>query len=129
MDVSRLVNLIYVGIGILTFVILDKTLDWIWSGFDALRHYSIIGSMVTLTTVIALGLTVGLMAYLWRRKDVYSYLSEVVIELKKVTWPSWNETKRSTVIVIVFTVLLSVFLWGSDQLWSFLTDMILTPGT
>ncbi|QDG52501.1 preprotein translocase subunit SecE [Persicimonas caeni] len=129
MDVSRLVNLVYVGIAILTFVIADKALEWLWSAVEALPRVAIIGSAVTLPTVIAAALTIGLVAYLYRRKDVYSYLSEVVIELKKVTWPSWNETKRSTLIVIVFTVLLSVFLWGSDQIWSFLTDMLLTPGT
>lgn len=128
MDVSRLVNLVYVGIAILTFVIADKALAWLWSGVEALPRIAIIGSAVTLPTVIAAALTIGLVAYLYRKKDVYSYLSEVVIELKKVTWPGWNETKRSTLIVIVFTVLLSVFLWGSDQIWSFLTDMLLTPG-
>lgn len=127
MDVSRLVNLVYVGIGILTFVILDKALEWLWT-LDALPRVAIIGNAVTLPTVIAAAVTVGLIIYMYRRKDAYSYLSEVVIELKKVTWPSWNETKRSTLIVIVFTLLLSVFLWGSDQIWSFLTDMLLTPG-
>lgn len=127
MDVSRLVNLVYVGIALLTFVILDKSLEWLWT-LDALPRVAIIGNAVTLPTAIAAALTVGLIYYLYRRKDAYSYLSEVVIELKKVTWPSWNETKRSTLIVIVFTLLLSVFLWGSDQIWSFLTDMLLTPG-
>lgn len=128
MDVSRLVNLIYVGIGILAFVIFDKALIWLWNSVEALRHIGIIGDSVTVSTVIALALTVGLVLYLYKRSDVHSFLSEVVIELKKVTWPTWTETKRSTLIVIVFTVLLSVFLWGSDQLWSFLTDMLLTPG-
>ena len=130
MDVSRLVNLVYVGIAILAFVIFDKALIWLWSGVDALRPISVVGSAITLSTVIAAALTVALVFYLYRvRKDVRSHLSEVVIELMKVTWPGWNETKRSTLIVIVFTVALSVFLWGSDQIWSFLTDMLLTPGT
>jgi preprotein translocase subunit SecE len=130
MDVSRLVNLVYVGIAILTFVIFDKALIWLWSGVDALRPISVVGSAITLSTVIAAALTVALVFYLYRvRKDVRSHLSEVVIELMKVTWPGWNETKRSTLIVIVFTISLSVFLWGSDQIWSFLTDMLLTPGT
>jgi preprotein translocase subunit SecE len=130
MDVSRFVHLIYVGIALLAFVIFDKALAWLWSGVDALRPISVVGSAITLSTVIAAALTVGLVFYLYRvRKDVRSHLSEVVIELMKVTWPGWNETKRSTFIVIVFTVSLSVFLWGSDQIWSFLTDMLLTPGT
>lgn len=128
MDVSRLVNLTYVALGFFIFVILDKSLEWLWSGVEALRQVAVIGNAVTLSTAIAAVLTVALTFYLYRRKDVYAFLSEVVIELKKVTWPGWEETKRSTVIVLVFTIMLSVFLWGSDQLWSFLTDMLLTPG-
>jgi preprotein translocase subunit SecE len=130
MDVSRLVNLVYVGIALLSFVIIDKSLLWLWESVDALRPISVVGSAITLSTVIAAALTVGLVFYLYRvRKDIRSYLSEVVIELMKVTWPGWNETKRSTLVVIVFTVSLSVYLWGSDQIWSYLTDMLLTPGT
>ena len=128
MDVSRFVNLIYVGILILTFVILDKTLVWIWASFEALQHYAIIGSLVTLTTLIAAVAAVVFVLYLYRKKEAYSFLSEVVIELKKVTWPSWEETKRSTLIVIIFAFVLSGFIWASDQVWRVVTDYILTPG-
>ncbi|MFW5968698.1 MAG: preprotein translocase subunit SecE [Persicimonas sp.] len=129
MDVSKLVNLVYVGIAILTFVIFDKALNWLWTGVDALRQVAFLGDYFTLSRSIAVVLTAGLVIYLYKRRDLYALLSEVVIELKKVTWPGWNDTKRSTIIVIVFTVLLSFFLWGSDQIWSFLTDLLLTPGT
>ncbi len=128
MDVSRFVHLIYVSIGLLSFIIIDKALAWLWT-LDALPQYALVGNAITLSTAIAAALTVGLVGYLYRRKDFFSLLSEVVIELKKVTWPSWDETKRSTVIVIVFTLLLSLYLAGSDQIWRFLTDMLLTPGT
>lgn len=128
MDVSRFVHLIYVSIGLLSFIIIDKALAWLWT-LDALPQYSLVGNAITLSTAVAAVLTGGLVWYLYRRNDFRSLLSEVVIELKKVTWPSWDETKRSTVIVIVFTLLLSLFLAGSDQIWRFLTDMLLTPGT
>lgn len=129
MDVSKLVNLVYVGIAILTFVILDKALEWLWTGVDALRQVAFLGEYFTLSRSIAVVITAGIVIYLYKRRDLYALLSEVVIELKKVTWPGWNDTKRSTLIVIVFTVMLSFFLWGSDQIWSFLTDLLLTPGT
>ena len=32
------------------------------------------------------------------------YLKEVVQELKKVTWPTWEELKGSTMVVIFFSV-------------------------
>jgi preprotein translocase subunit SecE len=129
MDVSRFVNLVYFGIAVLTFVILDKALIWLWEGVDALRQVSIVGDAITVSTLIALAVTVGLVIYLYKRTDIRRYFSEVIIELQKVTWPNWSETKRSTIITIVFTVLLSMFLWGSDQIWSYLTKWLLTnPG-
>ncbi|AWV91116.1 preprotein translocase subunit SecE [Bradymonas sediminis] len=129
MDVSRYVNLVYFGIAILAFTIFDKSLIWLWESVDALRQVSIVGDAITLSTLIAIGLTVALVLYLYKRVDIRRYFSEVIIELQKVTWPNWSQTKRSTVITIVFTVVLSVFLWGSDQLWSKLTTWLLTnPG-
>src|SRR5690554_2036284 len=115
MDVSRFVNLVYFGIAVLAFTIFDKALIWLWESVDALRQVSIVGDSITLSTLIAIALTAGLVIYLYKRADVRRYLSEVIIEMQKVTWPNWSQTKRSTIITIVFTVLLSMFLWGSDQ--------------
>jgi preprotein translocase subunit SecE len=129
MEVSRIRNLVFVALGGLFFVILDKALDWLWSSVDALRTTALLGEQVTVATVIAAVIAIGVTLYAARREDLKTFLSEVIIELKKVTWPGWDETKRSTVIVIIFTVVLSVFLWGSDQVWRFVTELILTPGT
>lgn len=129
MDVSRLVHLVYFGIAALAFIIFDKALIWLWESVDALRQVSIVGDAITVSTLIALALTVGLVFYLYKRTDIRRYFSEVIIEMQKVTWPDWAATKRATIITIVFTVLLSMFLWGSDQVWSYLTTWLLTnPG-
>lgn len=37
-----------------------------------------------------------------------------VSELKKCTWPSWQELKESTVVVIVSVAIISVFVAGID---------------
>lgn len=128
MDVSRFVTLTYIGIAATAFVIFNKTLKWIWSSTDVLTEYPIIGSFLTLTTVLAIAAAGGLVFWMYRNKDHYAYISEVIIELKKVTWPPFTETRRSTVIVIIFSVLLSLFLWGSDQVWKQVTDFILSSG-
>lgn len=127
MDVSRFVNLVYFGIAVLAFVIFDKALGALWDSVDSLRQVSIVGDAITVTTLIALALTIGLVTYLYKRVDVRSYWAEVIIELKKVTWPDWPATKRATIITVVFTVILSMFLWVSDQLWSFLMNWLMTP--
>lgn len=127
MEVSRYVNLTY-GIGfILAVVIFDKMLSGIWDAFERLPNIGIIGNDITLTNVIATVLAFALTVYLYRREDYRTYLSEVMLELKKVTWPSWDETKRGTMVVILFAFVLSAFIWGSDQLWKYATDLLLLP--
>jgi preprotein translocase subunit SecE len=128
MDVSRWVTVTYISIAILAFVIFDKTFKWIWQATEALTEIAIVGSHITLTTFIAVAATAGLVSWLYRKKEYYAYISEVVIELKKVTWPSISETKRATLIVIVFSILLSLYLWGMDQVWKRVTDFILSAG-
>jgi preprotein translocase SecE subunit len=144
MEVKRLVNLVYLVGGAVAFTILDAFLDWVWVPFSdgvnylaieylgasgtVVANYAILGSYVTLTTVLAL-VTAGALTYwLYQPEEYRSFLSEVIIELKKVTWPDWNETRRNTVVVIGFTVILAGFLWISDKVWQALTNLVLTPG-
>jgi preprotein translocase subunit SecE len=42
------------------------------------------------------------------------FVREVLIEFKKVTWPSRQELLNSTAVVIVVTVVLAFFLGGVD---------------
>ena len=128
MEVSRLLGLTYVSILVLSFVILDKALKWLWSSTEALPEIAIIGTLLTLTTLIAVILALGLTVYLYKHREVNTHLSEVIIELRKVTWPGFSSTKKSTAVVIVFSIALSLFLWGSDQVWRRVTDIILSTG-
>lgn len=47
-------------------------------------------------------------------KKIQKYLSEVVQELKKVTWPTSEELKGSTLVVIVFSIAMAIFIGLSD---------------
>jgi len=42
------------------------------------------------------------------------YLKEVVQELKKVTWPTWEELKGSTMVVVFFSVVMGVYVAAID---------------
>ncbi|MBU1289826.1 preprotein translocase subunit SecE [Patescibacteria group bacterium] len=53
---------------------------------------------------------------------VAEFLSEVRLELKKVTWPTRQETIKYTTAVIVFSLVLSAFLGGLDFLFSWLLN-------
>ena len=46
-----------------------------------------------------------------------NFIKEVVAELKKVTWPTREETIKLTVIVIVISILVGAFIGGLDSLF------------
>ncbi len=52
------------------------------------------------------------------------FLREVVSELKKVTWPTREETVKLTVIVIVISVAVGAFIGGLDSLFLRITTIL-----
>ncbi|MSP91780.1 MAG: preprotein translocase subunit SecE [Myxococcales bacterium] len=61
---------------------------------------------------------------LWRDQRVFNLAHEVAGELRKVTWPSFAETRLSTVVVMVTTVLVAVLLALFDFGFRLLTKAI-----
>ena len=50
------------------------------------------------------------------------FIKESKIELKKVTWPTREETIRHTMTVIIISVALALFLGGLDYLFQFILN-------
>lgn len=46
------------------------------------------------------------------------FLSNVKVELEKVTWPTRKDTYASTLVVIALVLAVAVFLWGVDSILS-----------
>ncbi len=64
--------------------------------------------------VVAVAVIFGV---LWRTGQLLrlsTYIAETREELKKCTWPSWDELKGSTLVVLFSIVLLGVFTVGVD---------------
>lgn len=51
-----------------------------------------------------------------------TFLKEARVELKKVTWPTQNQTLRYTVAVIAMSLGVAAFLGGLDALFQFLLN-------
>ncbi len=52
------------------------------------------------------------------------FLREVVAELKKVTWPTREETVKLTIIVIIISILVGAFIGGLDSLFLRITTLL-----
>ena len=60
-----------------------------------------------------------------RRALRLSAVSDIVSELRRVTWPSYEETFRLSIMVIAVAAAIGTFLGLVDLLFSRLFDMIL----
>lgn len=59
-------------------------------------------------------------------QSINAYFREAWEELKKVSWPSRQDTIRKTVTVIIFSVVVALFLGALDIIFSFLLQKALT---
>jgi len=94
-----------------------QTTDLVWSYFA--RPNQLIGNFIG----IIIGM--GLVGYFWLKESSFMWMSHIVHELKRVTWPSKQETYGATIVVLV-TVFISAALMGFfDTIWSFATKYLL----
>jgi preprotein translocase subunit SecE len=46
------------------------------------------------------------------------YVAEVRAEVRKVTWPGWDELKKSTGVIIIFLILMGLLIGLMDAAFS-----------
>ena len=72
-----------------------------------------------LTRILVWVVVVGaVFAFLWKKghlQRIATYVQQTREELKKCTWPTWDELKGSTVVVSISILLLGVFTFLVDQ--------------
>lgn len=77
---------------------------------------------------IAFGVVSGGLALYWlgySSKERYDYHLSAVAEVRKVNWPSAEDTKRMTIIVAVVVAVFAVILGVFDSVWTKCLQLIL----
>ena len=73
-----------------------------------------------LTKILIWAAVIGaLFAYLWWQGQIRRfavYIQETREELKKCSWPTWNELKGSTVVIMISIALMGAFTFAVDQI-------------
>ena len=59
------------------------------------------------------------------RSGGFRFFGEVVGELRRVTWPSMNETLRLTLMVLAVSVVIGVILGAADLIFGWIFGRIL----
>ncbi len=48
-----------------------------------------------------------------------SFIDDVIVEMRKVSWPTWEQLVNSSVVVIVISALFTFYIFVVDQIVSF----------
>ena len=71
-----------------------------------------LGLAVDFVVAVAAGL--GIAAVTEKGRTFLAFAKEARIEVRKVVWPTRQETTHTTLIVMVATVIMALILWGLD---------------
>ena len=78
------------------------------------------GDQPTAARVLAVlaGLAAAAVLLYWSRpgRELWAYIQASRVELRKMVWPTRQETWRTTLVVFIFVLALAVFFWLVDML-------------
>jgi preprotein translocase subunit SecE len=75
---------------------------------DQLLLYRIVGLLV------CAGVAVGIALNTEKGRSVWAFFQGTQVEVRKVVWPTRQETMQTTLIVVLMVVIVAVILWGLD---------------
>ena len=74
--------------------------------------------------VVGLAAAAGLMWFSSYGREFWQFAVAARIELRKVVWPSRDETVKTTYVVFIFAIVMGLFFWGLDWLLTLLTRFL-----
>ncbi len=82
----------------------------------------------------ALGLVAAIAVAAWvalqsaQGQSIWKFVQASRVELRKVIWPTREETIQTTIAVLIFALIMGVFFWLLDLLLLFLTSKLTGQG-
>jgi preprotein translocase subunit SecE len=112
-DNAKLVaSILLVLAGIVAFYVLHAQADWVrW-----------------LAVVAGVALAVVVFGSSARGRTFWQFMSDARQELRKVVWPTRQETTMTTAVVFGFVIIAGLFFWGLDVFLSWATRLLSGQG-
>jgi preprotein translocase subunit SecE len=112
-DVMKLIAAVLLVIaGIVAFYVMQTQADWV-------RWGAVVAGVV---------LAVAVFASSARGRAVWQFMLDSRQELRKVSWPTRQETTQMTLVVFVFVILVGFFFWGLDLFLAWATRFLTGQG-
>jgi preprotein translocase subunit SecE len=110
-DIAKLVvAILFVIAGIAGYYLLDN----LW-----LRWGSVVAGLVLAAVVV------GFSGY---GRRLWAFSEAARVELRKVVWPTRDETTKTTIAVVIFVTVAGLFFWVLDLVLAWATRFWTTPG-
>lgn len=123
MDSRKLIVACYLSASAIVWFLIRNFVQWLTAAFYQVRKLPgieiwreglpVVGALITFMVLI-------------RHPKVNEVMDEVVLELKKVTWPGAEEVKRSTIVVMVCILLASGVLAFFDLVFGKVVGFLLS---
>lgn len=126
MNVQRYVNIGYAVVGIVAWVIAARFFAVILDLFEFDRP--LVGADFLRSDLLGLVCGVAAGVALKMNQAVNTWALEVANELRKVSWPTWEETRLATIVVVITSILVAVVLGLFDTFWAFVSSAIYSLG-
>jgi preprotein translocase subunit SecE len=121
--IQRWVVFAFLAAGVLLWGALSKFFNAVAFAFN-IPDFEILGSQFTASTGLGLLIAASSAFFAFKNARVNAFSGEVVAELKKVTWPTKEETKSATTVVIITTLIIAAILGLFDAVWGTLTGLL-----
>ena len=89
------------------------------------QYFSAEPLLYRVLALLALAVAVGFVALQTAKGQAFFALAkEARVEIRKVVWPTRQETTQTTLIVVAVVLVMSLVLWGLDSLLGWLVSLI-----
>jgi preprotein translocase subunit SecE len=119
---KKWVNLSYLAVAVLLGYIVFSLSQRLTSTYDLETHVQNIDLIIRVLSIVAGGI---LFLILYRNERANEFMSEVVVELSRVTWPTRRETASATLVVIIMVMISGMVLGFFDYVWTKILQLVL----
>ncbi|MEE2784767.1 MAG: preprotein translocase subunit SecE [Pseudomonadota bacterium] len=112
-----------------------NNLDWLkWLVVAALLGGGVYGNwyyteeslLLRVVVMLAVALIAGFIALQTERgQSTWNLLKEARSEIRRVVWPSNQETSQTTMVVLVIIVIFALILWGLDSMLGWIVSSVI----
>ena len=78
--------------------------------------------------IVAVMVAIGISLQTRKGREISSFVREAQIEVRKVVWPTKQETVQTTLIVIVVVIIVAIFLWLLDMALGGIVRTVMNSG-